>query len=67
MESHKHIGVPLSNNLSGEKDIEDISEISNTWLNVSVYMYFKHGLGRKTLEIMYSSFVRPVSEYDNVV
>ena len=58
---HKHLGLNLSNNLKWTQHIDEILTKASKMLDVS--MKFQHRLGRKSLETIYESFIRPKLEY----
>ena len=62
---HMHLGVILSHNLKWSNHIEYISNKANKRLNLM--KKFKYDLDRRTLEIIYFSFVRPILEYADMV
>ena len=64
-ESHKHLGLTFNNNLTWKHHIDDIYLKANK--KVSLLSKLKHLLDRQTLQIMYTSFVRPSLEYGNVI
>ena len=61
VKSHKHLGVTLSNDLSWNEHITNISASANRLLDV--LNAFKYSLDRKSLERIYFSYVRPKLEY----
>lgn len=63
--SHKHLGVYFSNDCTWHKQIEYIKE--KAWSRINVMRKFKFVLDRKSLEIVYTSFIRPVLEYGNII
>ena len=65
VESHKHLGITFNSTLSWKHHIENIASVANK--KVSLLTRLKHILDRKTLLIMYTSFVRPSLEYANVL
>ena len=65
VESHKHLGVTLSNNLSWRKHAEEIAKKANKCLGILRPLKFK--LDRSSLETMYKSFIRPVLEYADII
>ena len=65
VESHIYLGLRFSNNLRWKLHIEDISHRARKKLNCMLPLKYK--LDRKSLEIMYHSFVLPTMEYANVV
>ena len=65
VKSHVYLGVRLSCNLHWSAHICDISLKARQKLNM--LMYFKFKLSRRSLEIMYESFILPTMEYANIV
>ena len=65
MQSHVYLGVKLASNLRWNQHINDISLKARKKLNSMIPLKYK--LQRKSLEIMYASFVRPTMEYAQVV
>lgn len=63
--SHKHVGLWLDNNLGWHTHINSIENKASKRLNM--LMPLKYKLSRKTLESMYFVFIRPILEYGNVV
>ena len=63
--SHKHLGVHLTNDLSWNKHAEETAKKANKCLGV--IRPLKHRLDRRSLETLYTSYVRPVIEYADVV
>ena len=65
VESHKHLGVLLSNDGSWHLQLESIK--SKAWSRVNNMKRLRYLLDRKSLEIIYISFIRPVIEYSDVI
>ena len=65
VKSHKHLGVTLSNDLSWNDHILNITKAAGE--NVDLMSRLMYKLDRKTLQTMYFSFVRPKLEYANIV
>ena len=59
--SHKHLGVPLTQNLSWSAHINEIAIKASQRLNI--IQCFKFKLSRSDLEKFYLSFVLPILEY----
>ena len=64
VESHKHLGIYLSNDCTWHKHIEYIKE--KAWTRINVMRKLKYELDRQSLETIYLTFIRPVLEYANV-
>ena len=65
VESHKHLGVFLSNDCTWHKFIECVKE--KDWGRMNVMRRLKICLHRKSLETSYLTFIRPILEYADVV
>ena len=63
--THKHLGITLAENCSWQAHIESIKE--KAWKRVSMMRKLKFNLDRRSLEIVYLSFVRPVLEFSDAV
>ncbi len=63
--SHKHLGITLSCDLSWREHITNIADRANKRVNILAKL--KHTLDRKTLVILYTSFIRPMLEYADIV
>ena len=64
-ESHKHLGVILSNDGSWHLHIEHIK--SKAWKRINLMRKLKFILNRDCLETIYFSFIRPILEYADVI
>ena len=62
---HKHLGVYLSSNCTWHHHIDYIKE--KAWLRLNIMRKLKFRLDRKSLEIVYFSFIRPLLEYADTV
>lgn len=65
VKDHKHLGLFLSHNCLWHSHIEYINE--KAWKRVNIMRKLKFMLDRKSLEIIYISFIRPILEYADVV
>ena len=65
VESHKHLGVILSNDCSWQKHIDYIKE--KAWTRINIMRRLKYDLDRKSLETIYKSLIRPLLEYADVI
>ena len=65
VDMHKHLGVILSNDGSWHNHINIIKE--KAWKRINLMRKLKYKLDRKSLEVMYVSFIRPILEYANVI
>ena len=52
VESHKHLGVTLSNDCSWQKHIDYIKE--EAWTRINIMRRLKYDLDRKSLETIYN-------------
>ena len=62
---HRHLGLILTNNGNWGQHIDTILNKASSRLNILRSLKFK--LQRKTLMIMYFSFVRPILEYCDII
>ena len=65
VESHKHLGLYFSNNLIWHDQINYILE--KVWRRIHIMQKLKFRLDRKSLEVIYAAFIRPILEYGDVV
>ena len=65
VDMHKHLGIFFSNDGSWHKHINYIKE--KAWIRVNIMRKLKFQLDRKSLEIIYTSFIRPILEYGNEI
>ena len=63
--SHKHLGIFFSNDGTWHQHIDYIT--SKAWTRLNIMRKLKFILDRQSLEIIYTSFIRPVLEYADVV
>jgi hypothetical protein len=63
--SHKHLGVYLSNDCSWHSHIDYIK--SKAWIRINIMRKLKYVLDRKSLEIIYLCFIRPLLEYADII
>ena len=63
--THKHLGIILSHDCSWHAHIEYIKE--KAWQRINIMRRLKFVLDRKSLEIIYLSFTRPVLEYGDTI
>ena len=61
VKSHKHFGIFFSNDCTWHKHIEYIKE--KAWKRVNAMRKLKYEFDRKSLEMIYISFIRPILEY----
>ena len=65
VEFHKHLGIYLSNDCTWHHHIKYISE--KAWRRVNVMRKLKFKLDRKSLETLYTAFIRSLLEYGDVI
>jgi hypothetical protein len=65
VQEHKHLGMFFSSDGSWHSHITYIKE--KAWTRIHIMRRLKYTLNRKSLEIIYISFIRPVLEYSDVV
>ena len=65
VESHKHLGLYLSNDCSWHKHIDYITE--KAWYRINTLRKLKFHLDRKSLETIYITFIRPLLEYGDII
>ena len=63
--SNKHFGIFFSNDVTWHQHIDYIT--SKAWTRLNIMRKLKFILDRQSLEIMYTSFIRPVLKYEDVV
>ena len=65
VDTHKHLGLHFSNDGSWHEQIQYIKDKAWTRINVMRKLTFR--LDRRSLEIIYTAFIRPLFEYGDVV
>ena len=65
VENHKHLGLYFSNDGSWHTHITYIKE--KAWKRINTMRKLKFQLDRKSLEIIYTVFIRPILEYGNEI
>ena len=65
VESHKHLGLTFTNDISWHEHLNNIK--TKAWHRINVMRKLKSQLNRKSLQIIYFSFIRPLLEYADVV
>ena len=63
--THKHLGVHLSNDCSWHNHIDSIK--TKAWGRINIMRKLKFILDRKSLEVIYKLFIRPILEYCDVL
>ena len=62
---HKHLGLILNKSCSWQDHITEMA--TKAWKRINIFRFLRFQLDRKTLEIIYFSFIRPCLEYADVV
>ena len=62
---HKHLGIVIQQNLKWGTHIDNICATTNTKINI--LNHISRNVNRKTLEILYKSFITPGLEYSDIV
>ena len=65
VDSHKHLGIFFSQDCTWHKHIEYIKH--KAWKRVNAMRKLKFEFDRKSLEIIYCSFIRPILEYGDSI
>ena len=65
VDTHKHLGLHFSNGGSLHEQIQYIKD--KAWMRINVMRKLKFRLDRRSLEIIYIAFIRPLLEYGDVV
>ena len=65
VESHKYVGVILSNDCFWQKHIDYIKE--KAWTRINIMCRLKYDLDGKCFETIYKSFIRSLLEYTDVI
>ena len=63
--SHKHLGIILNNTCTWNEHLESVCK--KAWLRINIMRKLKFTLERKSLEIIYKIFVRPILEYGDII
>jgi hypothetical protein len=63
--SHKHLGIVLSSDCGWKSHTDYIKQ--KAWKRINIMRKLKFILDRKSLEIIYTTFIRPVLEYADVI
>ena len=63
--SHRHLGLALSNDCTWHDHLEYIK--SKAWTRINVMRKLKFKLDRRSLQIIYFTFIRPILEYADAV
>ena len=62
---HKHLGLTLTNNFTWTSHID--ATLEKAGKRIDMMARLGHKLDRKTLDLMYKTFVRPTMEYACVI
>ena len=64
---HKKLGLISSNDLSWHKHLDCIKTKTKPWSRINIMRKPKFKRDRKSLQVLYISFIRPLLEYVDVV
>ena len=65
MSSHKHLGLILSNDCTWHQHIDYITK--KAWNRINIMRNLKFKLDKSSLEIIFTTFIRPLLEYGDIV
>ena len=65
VDTHKHLGIILSNDGTWHKHIDYIK--TKAWDRINIMRKLKFQLDRRSLEIIYTTYIRPILEYGNEI
>ena len=65
VDSHKHLGLYFSKDCTWHEHINYIT--FKAWARVNIMRKLEFKLDRKSLEIIYTSFIRPLLEYGDII
>ncbi len=65
VDSHKHLGIFLTDVCTWHNQIAYIKD--KAWTRINIMRSLKFKLSRKTLQTIYIAFIRPVLEYGNII
>ena len=63
--ANKHLGVTISSNLTWNKHIEDVC--TKALRRLDILRFLKYKLSRRSLELIYLSYIRPLLEYGDIL
>ena len=63
--SHKHLGLVLSNDCTWHQHIDYITK--KAWNRINIMRKLKFKLDRSSLEIIFTTFIKPLLEYGDIV
>jgi hypothetical protein len=62
---HKHLGITFAHDLRWSTHIEYIT--NKAWKRIKIMKKIKYQLDRKSIEVIYQSFIKPNLEYADVL
>ena len=65
VDSHKHLGLYFSNDCTWHQHINHIT--IKAWARINIMRKLKFKLDRKSLETIYTAFIRPLIEYGDII
>ena len=65
VDSHKHLGIELANDMSWKTHINTI--VNKAYKRLGILRKHKFNLDRRSLDKMYKVFIRPLIEYGNII
>ena len=65
VEEHRHLGLTLQKNGKWTQQIKEIKTKASK--RTDILMGYMHQLGRRSLERLYTTYIRPIMEYGNIV
>ena len=65
VDSHKHLGLYFSHDCTWHKHINYIT--IKAWARINIMRKLKFKLDRKSLETIYTAFIRPLIEYGDII
>ncbi|KAK3096455.1 hypothetical protein FSP39_000336 [Pinctada imbricata] len=65
VDEHKHLGLIFNTTCTWRNHFQEIT--GKAWKRIHLLQTLKFKLDRRTLEIMYNSFIRPLLEYADVI
>ena len=65
VEQHKHLGLIFNQKCSWHHHIQEIT--GKAWKRLNILGTLKFQLDRRSLQIMYFSYIRPILEYGDII
>lgn len=65
VDTHKHLGIHFSSDGSWHQHIQYVKD--KAWTRINIMRKLKFKLDRRSLETIYTAFIRPILEYADVV